>query len=548
MNLLQQLKRILSCNATFVKKSWSSACSWNIGKTNYHESEILLNMNIDGAAVFTSRNFAVWPVWVEILNLPEKIKGIFSNHALVGMWHGRGKPNWDFLLKKVAIEIEIFLSNKVYVEKLGFCSFKFLFLVCDMPAKAAVCCVQQFNGYYGCPQCYIRGFHQNNRMIYKVNEPLILRIESDYLENARLKQFGVKSRSPLNTFFSMPSSVPIDPMHQVFLGAAKILSKALVAKMNSFKVEIDVYLKNCMVPFESLNKAKSIKEIKLWKAADYKLFFFHLAPLILLSCGPSESLLVECFCRLSIAVKLLSEYQVSQYTIDYAEKQINIFFDHFVALFGVNSQSFSFHSLRHLAMQVRTHGPRWLFSAFSFESANHMLLRTVSGSIKTPEKIIQNFLSAQFLASETPEKYVNTELYTKLNTESVNFAKKQGLFSLQSRYVDFFVFTSAAFTYNKTNISNSFAQLKSKKIIKIEFFAKSNISSDAIAVVHFFKEKLLQMYCTDLDKSFVYLYKLRNLGDLEIIDARELKWKCVLCKNREDVFFASVMREGFEHN
>ena len=177
-----------------------------------------------------------------------------------------------------------------------------------------------------------------------------------------------------------------------------------------------------------------------------------------------------------------------------------------------------------------------------------MLLRTVSRSIKTPGKIIQNFLSAQFLASEMSEKHVNTELYTKLNTESVNFAKKHGLFSLQSSYVDFFVFTLAAFTYNKTNISNSFAQLKSKKIVKIEFFAKSNISSDTIAVVQFFKEKLLQMYCTDLDKSFVYLYKLRKLGDLEIIDARELKRKCVLCKNREDVFFASVMREGFEHN
>ena len=54
-------------------------------------------MIIDGAAVFKSRNFALWPLWVEVLNLPEKIRGMFSNHALVGMWHARGKPNWDFL-------------------------------------------------------------------------------------------------------------------------------------------------------------------------------------------------------------------------------------------------------------------------------------------------------------------------------------------------------------------------------------------------------------------------------------------------------------------
>ena len=161
-------------------------------------------MNIDGVALFKSRNFSVSPVWIENFNLPEKVRGKFENHALLGIWKGNSKPNWAFFMKKVAIELESFLNSTVFIKGLGLTAFKFLFLVCDMPAIAPLCMVQQFNSYYGCPYCYIHGSHQFNRMIYSVDEEITERANSDYEQNAALKRFGVKGNSPLSKFFPIP--------------------------------------------------------------------------------------------------------------------------------------------------------------------------------------------------------------------------------------------------------------------------------------------------------------------------------------------------------
>ena len=163
-------------------------------------------MNIDGVALFKSRNFSVWSVWIEVFNLPEKVRSKFEKHALLGIWKGHSKPNCSYFLQKIAIEMELFLSSTVFVEAIGLCVFEFLFLICDMPATAAVCLVQQFNGYYGCPYCY-----------------------------------------PLNRIFPIPWYVPVDPMHQVFLGSAKVLTIVLISKLKN-KNLFDQSILKCLVP------------------------------------------------------------------------------------------------------------------------------------------------------------------------------------------------------------------------------------------------------------------------------------------------------------
>ena len=139
--------------------------------------------------------------------------------------------------------------------------------------------------------------------------------------------------------------------------------------------------------------------------------------------------------------------------IYYAEKQLKEFFNQFTSVFGRESQSFNFHALRHLATQVKKFGPLWLYSAFSYESANHLLLRTGSGSIKTPETIVEKFLVAQFTETKFYSKSsVNVDLYTKLSNEALIFASKNNLTNFHSRYANNIVFTSEAYTYNKKNI------------------------------------------------------------------------------------------------
>ena len=104
-----------------------------------------------------------------------------------------------------------------------------------MPAKACVLCMIQFNGYASCPHCYMKGFTQNHRMLFLVNKSFKLRENADFqacgyiAEKTKTTKCGVKSSTPLNSVLSLPWESPVDPMHQIFLGTGKVLTKLLVS-------------------------------------------------------------------------------------------------------------------------------------------------------------------------------------------------------------------------------------------------------------------------------------------------------------------------------
>ena len=123
-------------------------------------------------------------------------------------------------------------------------------------------------------------------------------------------------------------------------------------------------------------------------------FFFHVGPLIFFKI-PARRGIYESFCKLSMAIRLLSDKNVDEQKIEQAESLINLFFENFVELYGIESQSFNFHTMRHLAEQVRRRGPLWMFSAFCFESANHGLLSAVQGTVKGPDAIVELFIKHQ---------------------------------------------------------------------------------------------------------------------------------------------------------
>ena len=341
-------------NIAHIKNSWSSNSPLNFGSLRINEKFLSLNMNIDGVALFKSRSFWIWPVWIQIFNFPEKLRGKFQNLALLNLWHGKSKN------RKVCTEIELFVRGKAFIDNLGLCSFKFQYTICDMPVMASLCQVQQFNGYYGCPYCYIRGCHENRRILYSVNESYRLRRNEQYKEKAKNRKFGFKDISSFHEFFPIPCFVAIDSMHQVFLGVAKILTVAHITKLKSMKDSFDTKLDKCMVHYASIHKPKSVKELKLWEDSDYN--FFHLWPILLNNsyfCG--DRLLVENFKRLSLAIRLLSEFNVPEELVNYAEKQKNIFFRNFLTLFPAESHPFNFHAVRHLSEQVKMLCP-WVSS------------------------------------------------------------------------------------------------------------------------------------------------------------------------------------------
>ena len=92
---------------------------------------------------------------------------------------------------------------------------------------------------------------------------------------------GVKSSTPLNSLMSLPWDCPIDPMHQIFLGTGKVLTKMMISLLKrETLMAAETLTKNLNVPFDAKHKPKALSELNFWKAFDFKLFFFHSGPLI----------------------------------------------------------------------------------------------------------------------------------------------------------------------------------------------------------------------------------------------------------------------------
>ena len=133
-----QIERVLTRNAQYVLGSWKNDCSWSTHWDSFRRPEVQIVLNIDGAPVFESTKLAVWPIWLQVFNLPPKLRLAFSNLCLLGPWHGKFKPDFTKFLPLVCFELESLIDAKLSVDCLGVVEFRVRSLVADMPAKACV--------------------------------------------------------------------------------------------------------------------------------------------------------------------------------------------------------------------------------------------------------------------------------------------------------------------------------------------------------------------------------------------------------------------------
>ena len=94
----------------------------------------------------------------------------------------------------------------------------------------------------------------------------------------------------------------------------------------------------------------------------------------------------ESFCKLSFSVRVLRATDIHTSDLRHADNLIRAFLQIFVDLYREESQSFNFHTMRQLVEQVKRKGSLFLFPAFCFKSANHILLSAISGTIRNPKK------------------------------------------------------------------------------------------------------------------------------------------------------------------
>ena len=388
-----------------------------------------LNFFADGVQIKKSTTKPLWPVWVQINDLPPVLRYSRKNMVLAALYVGYGHPNWDELVPRIRAEI---LSSMKIKSKSGLIYVIHLdgkLLIGDLPAKAKMLNMNQFNGFYGCHYCTAEGKTiDRTHSYYPYEQPWQIRepeVNDIYVQKATFlklsekeNNFGVKGTSAFSTLVSnLPLTAPNDYMHCVLIGVFPETLKFCLRQMKSDKRKIEserVELLQC--PREMIAYSRRIRppnEIGHFKANEYFNWLLYISPFFFLD--NIDTKLYNHLMRLVVGVRLLLESSEKE-SVNLAEEHLQIFCEEIFKIRGDGkSETINVHSLLHLPDQVRRFGTLRCFSGMAFEAANKTFKEVYSGSVQECEIICRRILQRHHLSVQEVDEEGLSEIFSKLN-------------------------------------------------------------------------------------------------------------------------------------
>ena len=201
--------------------------------------------NTDGIPVFKSSKFNIWPLYLAMNELPMCKRWSDDNIILASLWFGYQKPNILTFLKPFCESMtELHTGIEMYSPDIGnnfICRAMPLCGTTDLPAKAMVYNMLQYNGQYGCSHCLQPGKQlctgpRGSVHIYPYNDsepngPKRTAVQTDTHSREAVVNgkpvFGIKGPSWLSVVpgYNVVEGDTVDYMHCVLLGVTKMLLK-----------------------------------------------------------------------------------------------------------------------------------------------------------------------------------------------------------------------------------------------------------------------------------------------------------------------------------
>ncbi|KAJ8677696.1 hypothetical protein QAD02_013483 [Eretmocerus hayati] len=252
---------------------------------------ITLLFNADGAALFKSSNFSVWPIQAIVNELPYRVRT--AAPVTCGIWFGKDKPDMQIFLKEF-----VFNMNRLSIEgipcKVGddIINVK-VYCPCgcvDSMARGPMQALKLCTGYFGCNWCLHPGVYvtpqagKKGAIKYVVMNDIEDRTETETKEQMRQAAAstedvcGVKNASWLIHlfYFNIIWGFVPDPMHHVDLGLGKqFLERWLIILTPNQRSRIDSFMKKIKVPNSVQRLSRPIKDRKFWKAQEWENFILY---------------------------------------------------------------------------------------------------------------------------------------------------------------------------------------------------------------------------------------------------------------------------------
>lgn len=348
---------------------------------------IQIGINIDGLPIAKSSNSQFYPI------LGLESKDVF----LIGLYHGYEKPkNFNQFLSDF-IEEAIQLTNngvELFGQIYNFKITKFLF---DAVAKASILAIKGHAGYSSCTKCAQHGESIQDRVCFP-----LLTFEKRTHESF-VQQSDDGHHSGHSMLLDIPNidiiaDVPLDYMHLVLLGVVKKLLCGLWCygppphKFSSIMFTRISELLMSMIPFIPSNFARmprSLKEVKRWKATEFRQFLLYTGPVVLMNILPKKK--YQHFLILSISIRILLSEKLLSIYLDYAEKLLICFVKSTKHIYGSHLLTHNFHNLLHLVDDVRKFGVLDNFSNFESENFLQYLRKLVRKNDKPLQQVVRRY-------------------------------------------------------------------------------------------------------------------------------------------------------------
>ena len=368
--------------------------------------KIVIDINIDGLPIYKSKNYSVWPVQAAVVGTKRVFKPF-----VVAIFGGNKPANLDFLQDTVE-ELKKLMSE-------GYTGipFEVRYIICDAPARAMVKATIQFNGRYGCDFCDVKGIYERRMMfLYKGDA----RTNRTFREEDNPEHHKGKSIF-LDLDIDMIQQFPIDPMHCVDLGVTKRL--ILYWKEGDRKHRVENSQLNVISKFNLAirhfptafnRKPRSLDEVKMWKATEFRTFLLYVGPVVLKWVLPPAE--YRLFLTLSVAITILCTKQLVVDHSVFADQLLNYFVTGSINRYSNKFCTYNVHCLLHLAEIAKRAEGLMNCSAYKFENNMTDIKRSVRGTTNPITQIANRVIERLQigLTTEPEDQEEDNEKHIKL--------------------------------------------------------------------------------------------------------------------------------------
>nr|CAI5866941.1 unnamed protein product [Callosobruchus analis] len=344
-----EIKTFPLCGGHYIHFGLAVGIQHHILKYQVEQTELLLNINIDGLPISKSSGSQFWPILGDIL-----VSNQYNNFPpfMIGLFHGLSKPGSANEFLKLFVEeykslhsSGLVLGEKTYLLKLN-C------IISDAPAKAFIQNVKNHTGYFGCCKCICEGDYVERRVVF-LSDNSAPRTNDSFRNRTQPEHH--RGPTILETLdIDIIKQVPLDYMHLVLLGVTKRI--------------LTLWLKGGKNIRFSNPQIEKFEKLHL-DCVKYLPNDFARKPRIVLKSVISGKVYNH-FLSLVVSIRLLCEKNQNISNVNYAQQLLVYFVQKFPYIFGTEYVTYNVHNLIHLAEDVKTHGSLDSFSAFKFE--NHM--------------------------------------------------------------------------------------------------------------------------------------------------------------------------------